>query len=60
VLAVTGDLIDTGMPARFVTVYHPLLLVLLGLAGPVIGVLGALLPAARAGRMPTAPVLRSE
>ncbi|GID14675.1 FtsX-like permease family protein [Actinocatenispora rupis] len=60
VLALTGDLIETGMPAHFVTVYRPVLLVLLCLAGPVIGVLGALLPAARAGRMSTAPVLRSE
>lgn len=60
VLTFTGDLIETGMPARFVTVFHPLMLVLLCLAGPVIGVLGALLPATRAGRMATAPALRSE
>ncbi len=60
VLTYTGRLIQAGMPGRFVTVYGLVPYLLLGLSGPAIGVIGALLPAGWAARMKTAPVLRSE
>lgn len=60
VLELTGHLVRVGMPGSFVHVYEIPALVALGLAGVMIAVLGALLPASWAARMRTAAVLRSE
>jgi putative ABC transport system permease protein len=60
VLTYTGDLIEAGMPRRFVTVYGPALLAVLLVTGPLIGLLGALLPSSWAARLKTAAALRSE
>jgi putative ABC transport system permease protein len=50
----------SGLPASYVNVFSPAELVLLALAGLVIGVAGALLPASWAARTPAASALRAE
>ena len=50
----------TAVPPSYVNVLSPAELVLLALAGLVIGVVGALLPASWAARARTAPALRAE
>ena len=50
----------TGVPASYISVFTPAELVLLALAGLVIGVAGALLPAGWAARARTASALRAE
>jgi putative ABC transport system permease protein len=50
----------TAIPASYVNVFSPAELVLLALAGLVIGVVGALLPASWAARARTATALRAE
>jgi putative ABC transport system permease protein len=50
----------TAIPASYVNVFSPAELVLLALAGLVIGVIGALLPASWAARARTATALRAE
>ena len=50
----------TAVPASYVNVFSPAELVLLALAGLVIGVAGALLPASWAARARTASALRAE
>jgi putative ABC transport system permease protein len=50
----------TGIPASYVNVFSPAELLLLALAGLVIGVAGALLPAGWAARARTASALRAE
>jgi len=50
----------TAIPASYVNVFTPAELVLLALAGLVIGVFGALLPASWAARARTATALRAE
>jgi putative ABC transport system permease protein len=60
VLPVMGNAAQTGLPAAFLNVYHPLELVLLALAGLAIAVAGALLPAGWAARTRTASALRAE
>jgi putative ABC transport system permease protein len=50
----------TAVPASYVNVFSPAELVLLALAGLVIGVMGALLPAGWAARARTASALRAE
>ena len=50
----------TAVPAGYVNVFTPAELVLLALAGLVIGVVGALLPASWAARARTATALRAE
>jgi putative ABC transport system permease protein len=51
---------QTGVPASYVNVFSPVELVALALAGLVIGVTGALLPASWAARAGTALALRAE
>jgi len=60
VLTYTGSLIEAGMPHRFIAVYGLGLLAALLVSGPLIGVLGALLPSTWAARLKTATALRSE
>jgi len=50
----------TGLPASYINVFKPAELLLLALAGLVIGVAGALLPASWAARARTASALRAE
>ena len=50
----------TGLPASYVNIFSPAELMLLALAGLVIGVAGALLPASWAARARTAAALRAE
>jgi putative ABC transport system permease protein len=50
----------TGLPASYVNVFNPTELLLLALAGLVIGVAGALVPASWAARARTASALRAE
>jgi putative ABC transport system permease protein len=50
----------TAIPASYVNVFSPPELVLFALAGLVIGVAGALLPASWAARARTATALRAE
>jgi putative ABC transport system permease protein len=50
----------TGLPASYISVFNPAELLLLALAGLVIGVAGALLPASWAARARTASALRAE
>jgi len=50
----------TGLPAGYVNVFSPAELLLLAMAGLVIGVAGALLPASWAARAKTASALRAE
>jgi putative ABC transport system permease protein len=50
----------TGLPASYVNVFTPAELALLALAGLVIGVAGALLPASWAARARTASAIRAE
>jgi putative ABC transport system permease protein len=51
---------DAGLPASYLTVYRPAELALVALAGLVIGVAGALLPASWAARARTASSLRAQ
>ena len=51
---------NLGLPASYLDVYHGAELVLLALAGMVIAVAGALLPAGWAARIRTATALRAE
>jgi putative ABC transport system permease protein len=51
---------STAIPASYVNVFTPAELLLLALAGLVIGVIGALLPASWAARARTATALRAE
>ncbi|MGE6736896.1 FtsX-like permease family protein [Streptomyces sp. NPDC059900] len=60
VLPVMGRAAGTGLPPSVLDVYEPSHLVLLGLAGVVIALLGALLPAGWAARARTATALRTE
>ncbi|WP_406862458.1 FtsX-like permease family protein [Streptomyces sp. HUAS MG47] len=60
VLPVMGHASDTELPQSVLRVYEAPELVLLGLAGIVIAVLGALLPAGWAARARTATALRTE
>jgi putative ABC transport system permease protein len=60
VLPVMGHAAQTNLPPSVLSVYHPLELVLLALAGLVIAVAGALLPAGWAARTRTAFALRAE
>jgi len=50
----------TGLPASYINVFHPAELLLLALAGLVIAVAGALLPATWAAHTRTASALRAE
>jgi putative ABC transport system permease protein len=60
VLPVMGRAAGTGLPPSVLDVYEPVQLALLGPAGIVIAVLGALLPAGWAARARTAMALRTE
>jgi putative ABC transport system permease protein len=60
VLPVMGHAAQTDLPPSVLSVYHPLEVVLLGVAGLVIAVAGALLPASWAARTRTASALRAE
>ncbi|GAA3151558.1 hypothetical protein GCM10010449_82340 [Streptomyces rectiviolaceus] len=60
VLPVMGRAAGTGLPPSVLDVYETSHLVLLGLAGVVIALLGALLPATWAARTRTATALRTE
>ena len=51
---------ETGIPTGYINVFTPAELVVLALAGLVIGVIGALLPASWAARARTASALRAE
>ncbi|KAK1177414.1 FtsX-like permease family protein [Streptomyces sp. NBS 14/10] len=54
------DAVDIALPSYMTDVWHPPALVGLALAGLVIGVLGALIPARRAARLTIAEVLHNE
>jgi putative ABC transport system permease protein len=60
VLPVMGRAAGTGLPPSVLEVYEPAQLVLLAVAGVVIALLGALLPAGWAARSRTAAALRTE
>ena len=60
VLRIMAHAGGTGIPASYINVFSPAELVLLALAGLVIGVVGALLPASWAARARTATALRAE
>ncbi|MGW6056335.1 ABC transporter permease [Streptomyces sp. NPDC055189] len=60
VLPVMGRAAGTGLPPSILDVYEPWHLLLLGLAGVVIALLGALLPATWAAGARTATALRTE
>jgi putative ABC transport system permease protein len=60
VLPAMASSANLGLPASYLAVYRGWELVVLALAGVVIAVLGALLPAAWAARMPTASALHTE
>jgi putative ABC transport system permease protein len=60
ILPIMGSAAQTGIPPAFLNVYHPAELVLLGLAGLVIAVAGALAPAGWAAKTRTAFALRAE
>ncbi|MFF4834979.1 FtsX-like permease family protein [Streptomyces sp. NPDC001315] len=60
VLPVMGHAAGTDLPKSVLDVYEPLQLVLLGLAGILIALLGALLPAGWAAKARTATALRTE
>ncbi len=60
VLPVMAASVNTGVPARFLSVYHGWELAVLALAGLVIAVTGALLPAGWAARIRTATALHAE
>ncbi|MFE9022799.1 ABC transporter permease [Streptomyces sp. NPDC007808] len=55
-----ADAVDITLPAHMTDVWNLPTLTVLALAGLVIAVLGAFVPARRAGRLPIAQVLRSE
>ncbi|MFF5439107.1 ABC transporter permease [Streptomyces achromogenes] len=52
--------LDITLPGSMTAVWHPPLLAVLALAGVVIAVVGALVPARRAARLTVAEVLRNE
>ncbi|NUS73758.1 MAG: ABC transporter permease [Corynebacteriales bacterium] len=60
VLPVMGRAADTNLPPSILDVYTPVQLVLLGLAGLVIAMLGAMLPASWAAKTRAATALRTE
>ena len=60
VLPVMGHAAQTDLPASVLNVYNPAELILLAVAGLVIAVAGALLPAGWAARTRTASALRAE
>jgi putative ABC transport system permease protein len=60
VLPVMGNAAQTALPASVLNVYHAPQLILLGLAGLLIAVAGALLPAGWAAKTRTAFALRAE
>ena len=60
VLPVMAHAAGTNLPASYMDVYRPAELALLALAGLVIAVAGALLPASWAARTRTAAALRAE
>jgi putative ABC transport system permease protein len=60
VLPVMGNSAGTGIPASFIDVYRPVELVVLALAGVVLAVLGALVPAGWAAATRIATALRAE
>jgi putative ABC transport system permease protein len=60
VVRAMGSAGGTGLPASYIDVFSPAELVVLALAGLVIGVVGALLPASWAARARTASALRAE
>jgi putative ABC transport system permease protein len=60
VLPVMGNAAQTALPPSVLNVYHAPQLILLGLAGLVIAVAGALLPAGWAAKTRTAFALRAE
>jgi putative ABC transport system permease protein len=60
ILPIMGNAVQTGFPAAIYNVYSPPELVLLALAGLVIAVTGALVPASWAARTRTALALRAE
>ncbi len=60
VLPIMGTAAGTGIPAAYIAVYTPPLVVALALGGVVVAMAGALLPAGWAARAPTAFALRSE
>lgn len=60
VIRLIGDSQDTGLPQTIIDVYAVPSLVALFLAGAVIAVLGALIPARRAARVSTAAALHTE
>ncbi|GHH05353.1 ABC transporter permease [Streptomyces rubradiris] len=55
-----GAGLDITLPDSMMAVWHPPLLAVLGLAGVMIAVVGALVPARRAARLTVAEVLRNE
>lgn len=60
VLPAMAHAVDLGLPASFLNVYKPSELVMLGLAGIVIAVAGALLPASWAAATKTGAALHAE
>ncbi|MFD5813062.1 ABC transporter permease [Streptomyces sp. NPDC127038] len=60
VLPVMGRAVSTGLPPSVLDVYDPAQLALLGLAGVLVAVLGALAPAGWAAKVRTATALRTE
>ncbi|MEU6479228.1 FtsX-like permease family protein [Streptomyces sp. NPDC047017] len=60
VMPVMGRAVGTGMPSLVLDVYTPVRLFLLGLGGVVLAVLGALVPAGWAARVPAVTALRTE
>ncbi len=60
VLPVMFAAVDTGVPASFLNVYHGWEIAGLALAGLVIAVAGAMLPASWAAKIPAASALRAE
>ncbi|MES4905848.1 MULTISPECIES: FtsX-like permease family protein [unclassified Streptomyces] len=55
-----ADAVDLALPSYMTDVWHPPTLAVLALAGLVIGILGALIPARRAARLTIAEVLHNE
>lgn len=60
VLPLMGDAVGTNLPPSILDVYDPTRLILLGLAGIVMALLGAMLPAGWAAKTRTATALRTE
>lgn len=60
VMPVMGRAVGTGMPSSVLDVYAPVQLLLLGSGGVALAVLGALVPAGWAAKVPVATALRTE